>query len=152
MPAPVKAMATHPYATQIPGRNKPFKTHRTFGQAKAALSLYLERDPNRARYGYQQLDDGLYTQDMTVYRLNADSGEYESWIEVKRSDRRSQHPELMPQRKRTAYTPSDEHERATAVATVSALRWPCYCPTDTHKPWCLAVAKITLLTQLGADQ
>lgn len=155
MPAPVKAKPVDPYATHIPGRNKPFKTHRTLGQAKAALSLFLSRDRNRARYGYQYLDDGVYIANMIVYRLNAESGEYEPWINVKNGDRRSNHPDLMPEHLRSVPEPSDEQERAAAISAVRALHWECHCPVpgDPHKPWCLGLAKNTLLNRLnGADK
>lgn len=152
VPDPIKAKPVDPYATQIPGRNKPFKTHRTLGQAKAALSLYLARD--RAPRGsiYQRTDDGVYVAHMVLYRLDPERGEYEPWIEIGKGDRRSLHPELMPERGRPTHEPTDEQERAAAIAAVRALRWECACPETPHKPWCLAEAKTTLLTRLGADQ
>lgn len=153
MPESVKARPVDPYATRIPGRNKPFKTHRTLGQAKAALSLYLERDRFRGPRGYTEHgDDGTYTASMTVYQLDPDQGEYEPWITITRGDRRSQYPDLMPEHRKPAADPTDEQERAIAIAKVRDLRWECHCPTETHKPWCLAEAKKTLLNRLGADQ
>jgi len=154
MPESVKARPVHPYATRIPGRNRQFKTHAALGQAKAALSLFLDRDRIRQPRGWDRLsDDGTYVASMTLYRLNAEQGEYEPWIEIQRGDRRSQHPELMPERRRPSYEPSDEQERAAAISAVRDLRWECTCPDRAaHKPWCLDRAKATLLTQLGADQ
>lgn len=155
MSAPVKATPVDPYATYIPGRNQKFKTHRTLGQAKAALSLYLVRDSHRGSRGWTEHgDDGYYSASMTVYRLDPDGGEYKPWITIAKADRRSKHPELMPERKRATPEPTDEQERAIAIAKVRDLRWECHCPIPggTHKPWCLGLAKTTLLNRLGADQ
>jgi hypothetical protein len=154
MPESVKARPTDPYATCITARRRPFKTHATLGQAKNALSLYLRRDEHRGPRGWTAYgDDGVYTQPMILYRLNTGTGEYEPWIGIQEGDRRSQHPELMPARRRDTSQPADEQERAIAIGAVRALRWECTCPDRTaHKPWCLDRAKANLLTQLGADQ
>lgn len=154
MPESVKARPVDPYATRIPTRNKPFKTHRTLGQVKSALKLHLVPDSYRGPRGYTEYsDDGYYTVGMTVFRLDPEQGEYEPWITIAKGDRRSKHSELMPQCAQPASQPTDEQERAIAISKVRGLRdWTCECHGEPHKPWCLAEAKKTLLTRLGADQ
>ena len=93
-----KAKPVHPYATYIPGRSgKAFKTHATLGHAKLALDLYLNRFKYRGEDGHTRYqDDGTYTDDMTLFKLNLETLEYETWVEVSSGDKRSDHPELMP--------------------------------------------------------
>lgn len=84
-----------PYATSIPDRKPRFKGHRTLGQVKAAVGMRMIVDRPVTRYARPV--NGTFNEHMTVYKLDQD-GNYVPWIEIRKGSRRSDHPELMPDR------------------------------------------------------
>lgn len=98
MNSPVKAPATPPFATMIRSRTPQFKTHRHIGQVQNAVCHYLRfnKDYLGRDRGYGH--DGTFRESMTVYQFDTVAGEYEVWIDIRKDDRRTDHPELMPKR------------------------------------------------------
>lgn len=94
----VKAPVTPPFATMIRSRRPEFKTHRHIGQVQNAVCHYLRFNKDYLGRGRGYGNDGTFRESMTVYQFNAESGEYEVWIDIRKDDRRSDHPDLMPKR------------------------------------------------------
>jgi hypothetical protein len=112
----VKAQTPLPYATSIPTRTPRFKPHRNIGQVKNAVTHYLRFTRDRGATLYHRADDGVFNQHMTVYRFDVGSGEYVPWVEIRRGERRSAHPELMPDHPNPVPMPDDPPEH-TVQAT-----------------------------------
>ncbi len=110
MSEPIKAPATPAYATAIRDRRPQFKVHRHIGQVKNAVTHYGRFNRDAGVAAYHRPADGVFTADMTVYRFDVGGGEYVPWIEIRRGDRRSQHPELMPRTTHPDPVPDDPPE------------------------------------------
>lgn len=121
-----KALTVQRYATRIQDRTVKFKKHTTLGQVKAATGWFVDYDDAvHSDYKYRPID-GHFTCDMTVYQLNLRNGEYEPWIEIKKGDRRSQHPDLMPAENNPPPFPDDppEHRRKMCTHHTLECAWP----------------------------
>lgn len=154
MTEPVKAPATPPYATAIPGRRPMFKVHRHIGQVKNAVTHYGRFTRDRGVAQHHRPDDGAFAEDMTVYRFDVGTGEYVPWIEIRIGERRSQHPELMPRTPKPEPVPDDPPEHT--VQTVYHHRLMCghqlcleYVEWNTGKGTTISAHAVTMLTMSG---